>query len=303
MPKYMLYQKMKCFVLLLALLFSLIKVSRADTAEGFYLRILPDSVVVGRQSINGRATIATLPRATLHNYHLADYIGLPRDKQLVYIHAMWGGRERTHNATATKLRAQPVSRVLSIIWHTDALGYTRSWELAIQQGEDIGGLVARYLASCNDEGNYLLCHSMGHRILQGIYRADDAERVRFQAVFFAAPDLDTDVFQEELRLLPRQTDRFLLYANDRDMALRLSKLLRGRRRLGRDILQAISWPDKLELIDVTDSAHNGSDWLTGHLYFRKNPMVLRDIAAVIDEREDSRTAKRSAVDATVLYLP
>lgn len=136
---------------------------------------------------------------------------------------------------------------------------------------------------------HLVAHSMGTRALTQAVRElgsecpDELRSVR--QVVLAAPDIDADVFREQIApALVRSIPQVTLYSSPSDEALAASKLVHGSRRAGESSATPLVVPG-VETVDVAV----GGLGLLGHSYYGSNPRILRDLAAVLFE---SRPAAR-----------
>ena len=131
----------------------------------------------------------------------------------------------------------------------------------------------------------LIAHSMGNRALtQAIYELGyecRQEKKLFQQVILAAPDIDADVFRDQIGpALTRYSSRVTLYATANDEALAASKLVHGSRRAGESITQPVTVPG-IETIDVATSDLGP----LGHSYYGSCPLILQDLAAILKEAQ------------------
>ena len=113
----------------------------------------------------------------------------------------------------------------------------------------------------------------------------DAGEPEFDQILLTAPDVDAEVFQEEIApQLRRSGRRVTLYTSTNDWALVASSSLRyGRVRLGEDIKRA---SDLMGIEAVDASAVDTS--LLGHSYFGERPVVIRDIVEVFGGKPRER---------------
>lgn len=127
----------------------------------------------------------------------------------------------------------------------------------------------------------LIAHSMGNRALtQAIYELGyecQEEKKLFRQVILAAPDIDADVFRDQIApKLAKYSSQVTLYASSADEALAASKLVHGSRRAGESSTQPLTVPG-VETIDV---ATNDLGPL-GHSYYGSCPLILQDLAAIL----------------------
>lgn len=97
---------------------------------------------------------------------------------------------------------------------------------------------------------------------------------RFREIILAAPDVDADVFRNELApALTQAGKRVTLYASSKDMALKASKEVHGYPRAG-DTAGGIVIVPGVDTID----ASLVDDSILAHSYFVESIPVIRDIA-------------------------
>jgi esterase/lipase superfamily enzyme len=129
---------------------------------------------------------------------------------------------------------------------------------------------------------HLIAHSMGNRALTGALRdismqPFDAPRPQFDQVLLTAPDIDADVFKNELvPAIAKTAKRVTLYASSRDEALLLSKKLHGYPRAG-EAGEGIVIAPGMDTVDVTSVDTS----LLGHSYYGDSGTVLADIVEVL----------------------
>jgi len=124
---------------------------------------------------------------------------------------------------------------------------------------------------------YFVAHSMGSR---GAVRALSelkevhglAERQKISELILAAPDIDADVFVEQLlpRLAAPRT-RITIYASTQDNALSISRFFNGNERLGARVLDL----ENVDFVDVSGAV--------GHSYFADSGRVIEDLYRLLME--------------------
>jgi esterase/lipase superfamily enzyme len=139
---------------------------------------------------------------------------------------------------------------------------------------------------------YIIAHSMGNRIVghgleTRVKLGKDTSRIR--ELLLAAPDINADIFNKIIapRLAAMHGTRTTVYASSSDVALRISKVVHGFRRLG-ETTDGISVYPGLETIDASEASSMAKAY--GHLYITDSPSVLKDIETVI--RKNVSAAKR-----------
>lgn len=126
---------------------------------------------------------------------------------------------------------------------------------------------------------HLVAHSMGNRAMtQALERlALRGEAPRFGQVILAAPDVDTSEFRTRYApALLQVAERVTLYASSNDRALLASTRVHGHTRAGLSGDHLFVIPG-LETVDVSPIDTS----LIGHSYYGDNPMMIRDLVAVI----------------------
>jgi esterase/lipase superfamily enzyme len=116
---------------------------------------------------------------------------------------------------------------------------------------------------------HIIAHSMGNRAVCDALKAlsyDPSNRVKFNHLVLAAPDIDAETFQELATLLQRLAARITLYESSNDKALFASKKIHGNARAGEPLL-IIPGLDTIDasLID-TDSSGTRTSARAGRCY-------------------------------------
>lgn len=146
-----------------------------------------------------------------------------------------------------------------------------------------------HVTSRGAEQVIVIAHSMGTRLLtSGLAKLADKDpeaAARVSTVILAAPDIDAQIFRDQLlpkfKNLPRA---ITLYASDDDTALKASKAVNGFHRIG-DASFGLSPLPGVELIDASGAK---SDFF-GHTYFGDNATILSDmydLLTSLDPAED-----------------
>jgi esterase/lipase superfamily enzyme len=150
-----------------------------------------------------------------------------------------------------------------------------------------------FVAQTGAERIYLIAHSMGNRALSRAFGDLVAEkpnfRQRFSELILAAPDIDAEVFKQEIapHIIGHQTG-VTLYASSEDKALQISKTFHGYPRAG-DSGSGLVVVSGIETIDATDVDTS----FLGHSYFAESRSVLSDIFYLI--RDGKRANDRFAL--------
>lgn len=130
---------------------------------------------------------------------------------------------------------------------------------------------------------YLIGHSMGTRgltrALERLSLRNPAVMARINEIILAAPDIDADVFVEQI--MPVFNEAKLpvtMYTSSGDRALLVSKFLHKHKRAGLATLATNSTQ-----IDVIDAADMAEDFL-GHSYFADEVPLLNDMHYLIEQK-------------------
>lgn len=138
---------------------------------------------------------------------------------------------------------------------------------------------------------YLVGHSMGNRILGRGFTALASDLptsylALFQEIVMIAPDIDADVFRDDLApRIARTGIHTTLYASSNDRALKASKAFHGYPRAG-DSGEKLVIVDGVETIDASDAGGG----MLGHSYFAEDRRIMEDIFSLLQtgQRADSR---------------
>jgi len=96
-----------------------------------------------------------------------------------------------------------------------------------------------------------------------------------------APDIDTDIFGQNISALRRAAKRITLYVSENDKALKLSQEVHGYPRLG----QAGKNLRVMEGVEMIDISQISAQRISGHLYHLFNLQVAADIKRLLHTGE------------------
>jgi hypothetical protein len=201
---------------------------------------------------------------------------------LYYFHAMWGNQPNYHRKNLKRLsEVAGVNRIVSVLWHADQMGYLANWEKSYETGRHFSPLFQEIFQQQKGK-KVILCHSMGHRVFEGIVSGFQSDSLLFDDVIFAAADLDTNVFEKNLSRLPKISGEIHLFIHKNDRLLKASKFMHKRDRLG---LNGAENSEGLSInirqIDVTNAPRDKALSFSNHIYFVRNQSVYSDIARII----------------------
>lgn len=137
------------------------------------------------------------------------------------------------------------------------------------------------------ERMHVIAHSMGNVCLtEAILKVSETfrDRLVFNNIILAAPDIDRDIFVEQIApamtACPECLKRITLYASSKDRALNISKMVRFNK-----VPRAGEAGEKIVLmdgIDTIDASAVNTDFL-GHGYIANAPELIEDLTALIKE--------------------
>ena len=184
------------------------------------------------------------------------------------------------------------------------LPYHRDRDDVADSGDAMGRglhILTKFLAGQRPEDAcdhrlHLMVHSMGNYALrhavQAIQRRYGTRPLPklFDTVVLAAADEDADTLEcsNKLKILPRLTDRIVVYHTPRDRALMISETTKDNpERLGSDGPDnSANLNDKIAIVDVSGILGADED-KQNHQYYRLNPYVREDTLAVLEGELDS----------------
>ncbi|WP_435138550.1 alpha/beta hydrolase [Pseudopelagicola sp. nBUS_19] len=156
-----------------------------------------------------------------------------------------------------------------------------------------GRRLFRFLEELNEKSGadtiHLVAHSMGNRALTDALEllalssnAADQPEPMFGQVFFAAPDVDADLFREMVGTIRPLAERLTLYASENDWALAASRKLHGSAPRAGQAGEGILVENEFDTVDMTNL---GEDMLA-HTYFANDSSALSDIVSLLWQNSD-----------------
>lgn len=229
-------------------------------------------------------------------------LGPQKPAILLSIHSMWGDKEKylpnnlqEFSANLLENKDSQVGLIFSIIWHGGSR-YSKNLENADDLGQAVAPSIKQFLHTFQQYKNqnvidsmslHVLCHSMGHRVLEGMLSAwsvDDFEQPVFDEMVFAAPDLDVDIFapNRSFEQIDTWVERLHIYHHSKDRFLGLSKMVIHKKRLGKHDFKAYN-NKKIVRIDVSQvpSKTLVGKW-SNHLYLARSPKVQQDMVQILN---------------------
>lgn len=137
------------------------------------------------------------------------------------------------------------------------------------------------MAGSNAKKMHIIAHSMGNVVLTDalviLKNENRLPTIPINEIILAAPDLDKDIFVQQIIPQIKDIARFTLYASSKDKALVASRTMRaGYNRLGEGG-EYITVVDGVESIDASDVDTS----LLGHGYFADTLSLIHDIHQVL----------------------
>jgi len=202
---------------------------------------------------------------------------------VVYIHGYKIDFETSCRRGAIFQRALgPQNRIVLFSWPADSNALKYTWDEA-----DLMWSVP-YLARFVDEivkragkGRVdVVAHSLGARgaalaLARMAYREPAASILN--ELVLVAPDIDTDIFRQELPLFRKAARRITVYASEKDKALKVSHEVHGYPRLG----MAGEYLAVLEGVETIDVSPIETRRFSGHIYHLFNPEVTGDLTRLL----------------------
>lgn len=279
-----------------------------SNTEYTYIDIKNDKIQLGSYAGDWSIKVDRLKLNLGDDNHekIDNYLDIEKgDKVLLYFHSLYGGVNVYHKNTIKKLKnIEGFDKVISVIWHTENIYFLNSWQNAIETSQLYQPILAPILENAEIE-THVLCHSMGHRIFEGLVKDYSKSEINLKSVLFAAADLNLDVFEKSLINLPSLTDKLIVYVHEKDRILKVSGKSHKGNRLGLDgltLLNSLSSISNLERINVTNSSGVKFFRLSNHIYFKRDKMVLMDINNVLNDLLVERKSYLSSPDAGVYKL-
>jgi hypothetical protein len=179
--------------------------------------------------------------------------------------------------------------IVSLVWFS-TMDYKATRTTTIEMGDRFAGLVNELLDLTEKQSPQrevsFLNHSMGNRLFEGVYlglnKIVAAKEPYIENVIFAAPDIEVNTFSSggTLENIDEFCDQAIVYRNNRDLTLGMSKFFNKKDRLGLDgITDMDDTADNVFLVDVSmlEDSDDKPDKFTRHRYFTGSPAVRQDM--------------------------
>lgn len=224
---------------------------------------------------------------------------------VIYIHGYNIDFEKSCRRSALFQRALGLhDRLLLFSWPAEGNMLKYTWDEAdlvwsvphlAQFIEDVG----KRAGNCKVD---VVAHSLGARgAMQALARLayNKPAATILNELVLIAPDIDTEIFSQELPVIKSSVNRITVYVSENDSALRLSQEVHGYPRLG----QAGGDLNILEGVETIDISDINSRRISGHLYHLFSPEVIEDLTQLLHtgEAASKRTLLKEAIHNDLPY--
>ena len=201
---------------------------------------------------------------------------------VIYIHGYNIDFEKSCKRSAILQRALGLKdRLMLFSWPADGNMLKYTWDESDLMWSVSS--IARFIDKVVKQAGYgkvdIVAHSLGARgVIQALVRMSYTKPENFlNELVLIAPDIDTEIFRQELPLLKQSVNRITVYVSENDKALRLSHEVHGYPRLGEGG-ENLAVFDDVETIDISAMTNRR---ISGHLYHLFNPEVIRDLTELL----------------------
>ncbi len=216
---------------------------------------------------------------------------------VLYIHGYNIDFEKSCRRGALLKRALGLEeRLLLFSWPADGNMLKYTWDEAdlVWSVPHIARFLEQVISDTGEGKVDVVAHSLGARgIVQALvplsYRTND--RLILNELVLIAPDIDTDIFRQELNQLKRVVRRITVYVSENDKALKLSQEVHGYPRLG----QAGEYLEIFDEVESIDISAISTRRFSGHIYHLFNPEVIDDLTELL--KTGKSAARRSRLKA------
>ena len=159
-----------------------------------------------------------------------------------------------------------------------AAEYVADTQNADWTGPSLERFLTRLADSSGAQRIAIIAHSMGNRALAGVLRSfATRSQPAFSELVLAAPDIDADVFEEQIApILGKAARRSTLYVSAGDRALAISTRLHENLRAGLPGVRMFGLTE-LDVIDASDVPAGTID----HSYYAESKQVIDDIFMLV----------------------
>ena len=180
-------------------------------------------------------------------------------------------------------------RLLLFSWPADGSMLKYTWDEAdlLWSVPHIANFLEKAVSTAGNAGRVdVVAHSLGARgIVQALIRLSyrTSDKLILNELVLIAPDIDTDIFRQDLKQLKNVVRRITVYVSDNDRALKLSQEVHGYPRLG----QAGEELTIFEEVETIDISGINLRRFSGHIYHLFNPEVIEDLTELLTTGESA----------------
>lgn len=232
-----------------------------------------------------------------------------RDKDngnlLLYIHGYNIDFEKSCRRGALLQRALGLKeRLLLFSWPADGNMLKYTWDEAdlVWSVPHIAEFLDLVVSAIGDGNVDVVAHSLGARgIFQALNRLSyrTSGKIILNELVLIAPDIDIDIFRQELPQLKNVARRITVYVSDKDKALKLSQEVHGYPRLGQ-AGEELTIFEEVETIDISNISLKR---FSGHIYHLFNPEVIDDLTELLTTGKSAghRSRLKATQKGTLVY--
>jgi esterase/lipase superfamily enzyme len=202
---------------------------------------------------------------------------------VIYLHGYNIDFEKSCRRSALFQRAIGLhNRLLLFSWPADGnmLKYTWDESDLVWSVPHIAQFIEEVVKRAGKRKVDVVAHSLGARgVVQALNRLayNKPPNVILNELVLIAPDIDTDIFRQELPVIKSSVNRLTVYVSENDKALRLSHEVHGYPRLG-EAGENLTIFEGVETIDISEISNRR---ISGHLYHLFNPEVIEDLTQLL----------------------
>jgi esterase/lipase superfamily enzyme len=210
---------------------------------------------------------------------------------VLYIHGYNIGFEKSCRRAAMFQRSLNLhDRMILFSWPADGnfLKYTYDEADLVWSVPYLINIIDGIVKRVGNDKLDIVAHSLGARgVVQALARMAcvSPSAALLNELVLVAPDIDTEIFKNDLPVLLKSAKRITLYVSENDKALALSHDIHGYPRLG----EAGENLTILEGIDTIDISASGKRRLSGHIYHIFNPAVIDDLTILLETGKPAST--------------
>ena len=206
---------------------------------------------------------------------------------VIYIHGYNIDFEKSCRRSALFQRALGLQdRLLLFSWPSDGNMLKYTWDEAdlVWSVPHIAQFIKEVVKRAGNRKVDVVAHSLGARgAVQALARLayNKPATAILNELVLIAPDIDTDIFRQELPVIKSSVNRVTVYVSENDKALRLSHEVHGYPRLG----EAGDNLTVLEGVETIDISNINNRRISGHLYHLFSPEVIEDLTQLLHTGE------------------